>query len=102
MPNNLLKDSINKVLKNLMRKKGDIFAEIASNWKKIAGENIYYQTFPYNIKYYKTHSGKFASLELGLTNKANILELKFMELQIIERINTYLGYIAITKIVFRR
>jgi hypothetical protein len=101
MPNNLLKDSINKVLKNLMSKKGDLFAEIASNWRKISGESIYYQATPRNIKYYKTNQGSFVCLVLEYTEKANILELKFMEIQILERINSYMGYRAITKISFK-
>lgn len=98
---NLLKKSIDQLLKKIYGSKGEVFAEIASNWQVIAGQEISKLAIPVSINYYKDNSGKKIRLVLQSTSKANMFELKFYELQIIERINMYLGYMAIHHIKFQ-
>ncbi len=100
MANHNLKDSISIVLKKIFLKKGEIFAEIIMNWEKILGNEFAESVYPVDIKYYTSNNNKISCLVLKMTEKGNALTLQFSALIIIERINRYLGYNAITKIKF--
>ena len=100
MANHSLKQNIDSVLKRIFIRKGDIFAEIMINWAKIVGDEFSGQIYPYDIKYYTSNNKKVTSLALKITENGNSLTLQFSEIIIIERINNYLGYNAITKLKF--
>ena len=101
MTHKILKDSIDKILKSVYQKKGDIFTEIAINWSKIAGNEFAYQAIPISINYYKTKETKKTCLVLQYEKGANKLELKFSEAIIIERINHYFGFEAVMMLKFK-
>lgn len=98
MPNHHLKDSINKLINKLYSKKGAEFAAISSNWNQIAGDDISKNSIPIDMKYYKTQNGKERMLVLSVSNNSKILELQFSTGIIIERVNNYLGFKAISKV----
>lgn len=100
MANHNLKDSISGLLKKIFLKKGEIFAEIMINWPRIIGSEFDKQIYPVDIKHYTSNNNKICCLSLKITENGNMLTLQFSELIIIERINRYLGYNAITKIKF--
>jgi len=100
MANHTLKQGIDNILRQLYSKKGDIFAELMINWKSVVGVEFYQQITPVDIRYYHTNSEKTASLSLKITKQGNHLELQFSNLIILERINNYLGYNAVSNIKF--
>ncbi len=100
MTNYSLKQTIESVLRKAYAKKGPLFAEIMINWKSIIGAEMSDQIEPYNIKHYIANGEKVASLALKLEKNANILEIQFSKMIILERINNYFGYRAISEIRF--
>jgi hypothetical protein len=101
MANYSIKDCIDEFLKKLHNKKGKEFSEIVINWSKIAGEELSKKCIPVDMKYYKKNSEKCNILVLSLNNKSAIFEIKFSEMIIIERVNNYLGFKAISGINFK-
>ena len=101
MANHSLKNCIEDIIKKLNSTKGEVFAEICAKWLDIAGAEFAKSTLPVDIRYFKTSKGKDISLVLKLDQKADMLQIQFSESIIIERINTYFGYKAITKLKFK-
>ena len=101
MANYSIKDCIDQFLRKLYDKKGKEFSEIAINWGKIAGDEISKKCIPVDMKYYKKNSERYNILVVSLKNKSGIFEMKFSEMVIIERINNYLGFKAISGINFK-
>ncbi|MDX2049593.1 MAG: DUF721 domain-containing protein [Rickettsiaceae bacterium] len=97
-----LDESLKIILKNFFQKKGDIFSEIASSWTNIVGPEYSKIAVPSNIKYYKTSQGKKTELVLYARNNVNLIELKFAENIILERIRDYFGYIAVNSLKIKR
>ncbi len=89
------------VLKKLYSSKGEHFAEIAANWPKLVGKEYASLASPMGIRYYKTNVGKNINLIVESNNASSRIELKFSESILLERINQYFGYKAVTSIQIR-
>ena len=85
----LLSENVKKILK----KDGFVYFEIIKNWKNIVGEKMYKDVIPFKIK--KTNNENILSINV---NKNIMIEIEYSRDQIIEKINSYLGFNAINKI----
>ena len=79
--------------KNILKKDGFVYFEIIKNWKNIVGEKMYKDVIPFKIK--KTNNENILSINV---NKNIMIEIEYSRDQIIEKINSYLGFNAINKI----
>ena len=85
----LLSENVKKILK----KDGFVYFEIIKNWKNIVGEKIFKDVTPSKIK--KINNENILSINV---NKNVMIEIEYSRDQIIEKINSYLGFNAINKI----
>ena len=85
----LLPENVKKILK----KDGFVYFEIIKNWKNIVGEKMFIDTAPLKIK--KVNNENILSINV---NKNIMIEIEYSRDQIIENINSYLGFNAINKI----
>jgi len=79
--------------KKILKKDGFVYFEIIKNWKKIVGEKLFKDTAPLKIK--KINNENILSINV---NKNIMIEIEYSRDQIIEKINSYLGFNAINKI----
>ena len=85
----LLSENVKKILK----KDGFVYFEIIKNWKNIVGEKMFKDVSPVKIK--KINNENILSINV---NKNVMIEIEYSRDQIIEKINSYLGFKAIHKI----
>ena len=85
----LLSENVKKILK----KDGFVYFEIIKNWKNIVGEKMFKDVSPVKIK--KINNENILSINV---NKNVMIEIEYSRDQIIEKINSYLGFNAINKI----
>ena len=79
--------------KKILKKDGFVYFEIIKNWKNIVGEKMFIDTAPLKIK--KINNENILSINV---NKNIMIEIEYSRDQIIEKINSYLGFNAINKI----
>ncbi len=79
--------------KKILKKDGFVYFEIIKNWKNIVGEKLFKDTAPLKIK--KINNENILSINV---NKNIMIEIEYSRDQIIEKINSYLGFNAINKI----
>ena len=79
--------------KKILKKDGFVYFEIIKNWKNIVGEKMFKCTAPFKIK--KINNENILSINV---NKNVMIEIEYSRDQIIEKINSYLGFKAIHKI----
>ena len=79
--------------KKILKKDGFVYFEIIKNWKNIVGEKLFKDTAPLKIK--KINNENILLINV---NKNIMIEIEYSRDQIIEKINSYLGFNAINKI----
>ncbi len=79
--------------KKILKKDGFVYFEIIKNWKNIVGEKMFKNVAPLKIK--KINNENILSINV---NKNIMIEIEYSRDQIIENINSYLGFNAINKI----
>ncbi len=79
--------------KKILKKDGFVYFEIIKNWKNIVGEKMFKCVAPFKIK--KINNENILSINV---NKNVMIEIEYSRDQIIEKINSYLGFKAIHKI----
>jgi len=79
--------------KKILKKNGFIYFEIIKNWRNIVGEKMFKNVAPLKIK--KINNENILSINV---NKNIMIEIEYSRDQIIEKINSYLGFNAINKI----
>jgi hypothetical protein len=79
--------------KKILKKDGFVYFEIIKNWKNIVGEKMFKEVTPIKIK--KINNENILSINV---NKNIMIEIEYSRDQIIEKINSYLGFNAINKI----
>jgi len=79
--------------KKILKKDGFVYFEIIKNWKNIVGEKMFKEVTPIKIK--KINNDNILSINV---NKNIMIEIEYSRDQIIEKINSYLGFNAINKI----
>ena len=79
--------------KKILKKDGFVYFEIIKNWKNIVGEKMFKEVTPIKIK--KINNENILSINV---NRNIMVEIEYSRDQIIEKINSYLGFNAINKI----
>ncbi len=79
--------------KKILKKEGFLHFEIIKNWKNIIGEKMFKDVAPLKIK--KINNENILTINV---NKSVMMEIEYSRDQIIERVNSYLGFNAINKI----
>ena len=79
--------------KKILKKDGFVYFEIIKNWKNIIGEKMFKDVAPLKIK--KINNENILLINV---NKNIMIEIEYSRDQIIEKINSYLGFNAINKI----
>jgi hypothetical protein len=79
--------------KKILKKDGFLHFEIIKNWKNIIGEKMLKDVTPLKIK--KINNENILTINV---NKSVMMEIEYSRDQIVERINSYLGFNAINKI----
>ena len=79
--------------KKILKKDGFVYFEIIKNWKNIVGEKMFKCVAPFKIK--KINNENILSINV---NKNVMIEIEYSRDQIIEKINSYLGFKAIHKL----
>ena len=88
-----LKSLLPENAKKILKKDGFVYFEIIKNWKNIVGEKMFKNVAPLKIK--KINNENILSINV---NKNIMIEIEYSRDQIIEKINSYLGFNAINKI----
>jgi hypothetical protein len=79
--------------KKILKKEGFLHFEIIKNWKNIIGEKMFKDVVPLKIK--KINNENILTINV---NKSVMMEIEYSRDQIVERVNSYLGFNAINKI----
>ena len=79
--------------KKILKKDGFLHFEIIKNWKNIIGEKMLKDVTPLKIK--KINNENILTINVS---KNVMIEIEYSRDQIIERINSYLGFNGINKI----
>ncbi len=83
--------------KQLLGLNGMLEIELLANWSNIVGKTLAQYSLPQKIRFHKNERSD-GSLELVVLSGAFALEIKQREKQILEKINTYFGYSAVSKL----
>lgn len=92
-----LSKMIAPLTKNIFGKKGFVEVDILSNWDKVAGQELADYSFPLKIDF-KRGLKNNGILYLQVPSGAFALEIKHRERFILEKINAYFGYNAVSSI----
>ena len=89
--------SVEKITKPIFGKRGFAEAAIVTDWSHIVGPTLASHTIPEKISFPRT-SRTDGILKLKIDSSAMALELQHLSTQLIEKINTYFGYGAVSRI----
>jgi hypothetical protein len=89
--------TIMPLAKQLLGTKGFLEMDLLAGWKNIVGEDLAQYTLPQKISFRKDQKID-GTLELMVLSGAFAMEVQQREKQIIEKINTFFGYGAISKL----
>jgi hypothetical protein len=78
-------------------KHGMLQHKIVTDWESIVGHHIASVCMPIQTKF-SAHNQNNGTLVIGVKNPGYVLEIQAMQNTIIERVTTYFGYNAISKI----
>lgn len=92
-----LSKTIAPLTKRLFGKKGFVEVDILSNWDKIVGEELADYSFPQKIDF-KREQKNNGILHLQVPSGAFALEIQHRERFILEKVNAYFGYNAVSGI----
>lgn len=90
-----LSKTILPLTKSLFGKKGFVEIDILTNWDKIVGTELAQYSFPQKIDF-KREQKNNGILHLEVPSGAFALEIQHRERYILEKINTYFGYNAVS------
>ena len=89
------KDTLPTNIKKIIKKKGHIFSETLNNWKYIVGDKLFKICYPKSFK----NSSRFGVSTLQImVERGNEVELEYSKKQILEKMNSYFGYIIVEKL----
>lgn len=94
-----LAQTLQPFMKETARQFGLAEFSILSNWKNIVGETLYSYTKPQKLSFKKGMDTN-GVLCVAVSNGAFAVELQYKEKNIVEMINTYLGYCVVASLKF--
>lgn len=89
--------TIRPLAKQLLGKNGFMLIELLSNWEEIAGENLSSYVLPQKISFAKDERSD-GTLFLMVFGGAFAMEVENKKQQILQKVNTFFGYEALSKI----
>ena len=101
-----LRQSTWPVMKKSFEKYGFSATDILINWRAIVGDDLSARAIPHRISWPRSlssatrnHNGiKGGTLIVQAEDGPSAVEIQYLELEIVERINVFYGYSAITRI----
>lgn len=91
-------DIITPFAKKSLNKRGFIEIDMIINWDKIVGKDLAKFSFPQKIDF-KRDQRTNGNLHIQVISGAFALELKHKERFVLEKINTYFGYSAVSQLI---
>ena len=82
-------------IKNILKKNGYNYSEIASKWNNLVGRDIANSSYPKSIQ---INSGSINATLILAVKRGNELLIEYSKKEIIDKINSYFGYRFINKI----
>ena len=91
------KDTLPKIIKKVINKKGHIYSETLSNWKYIVGETLFKVCYPKSFK----NSNRFGvSTLLIMVKRGHEVDLEYSKKEITDNMNSFFGYPVVEKLKF--
>lgn len=87
---------ISKVVKPVLKTRGFYDVDIISEWENIIGPEWAKQTCPHKLSF-SAHSRRSGTLHLLVTPGASVL-IQHIQPMIVDRINTYFGFDAVSRL----
>ncbi len=94
---NTLATSILPLMRRILGKKGMVTADLIALWEQIVGSEMSAYTFPEKVEFLRGERGN-GTLRVKVPGGAFALEVQHREKFIVEKINAYFGYNAISKL----
>ena len=89
------KDTLPTSIKKIIKKKGHIFSETLTNWKYMVGNDLFKICYPKSFR----NSNKVGMNTLSImVKRGQEVEVEYSKKIIIDKINSYFGYIAVQKL----
>lgn len=89
--------TVNPLLRQLLGNNGMLFLELLSSWEQIIGKELSAYCLPQNIVFKKDERTD-GCLSISVLSGAFAMEIQQKQQQIIEKINSFFGYPAISKL----
>ena len=89
--------TVNPLLRQLLGENGMVLLELLNSWNEIVGTNIADYCLPQNISFNKNERTD-GCLHLSVPAGAFAMEIQQNQRQIIEKINSFFGYPAVSKL----
>ena len=91
------KDTLPKNVKRIINKKGHIYSETLSNWKYLAGDELFKCCYPKTFK----SSNKFGlSTLVIMVKRGHEVDIEYSKKDILNKMNAYFGYEVVEKLKF--
>jgi len=84
--------------RNILGKKSPLFGKLVLNWHDIVGSEIAKITVPSDLKFSKSKKISNTAILYISTDSASAVELSYKTIFLMEKLNAFLGYQAITDI----
>ena len=92
-----ISQTIQPLIKKIVGKNGFVETDIITNWSAIIGDSFAQCCFPQRIDFPKNKKNN-GTLHLNVLSGAFALEIKHREKYILDKINTYFGYNAVSSL----
>ena len=89
--------TIRPLVKQLLGKNGAMQIELAANWEEVVGEKLFQYVLPLKISFNKDERTN-GTLHLMVFGGAFAMETENNKLKILQKVNAFFGYEAISKI----
>ena len=91
------KDTLQKNIKKIIKKKGHIISETHNNWKFLVGDELFQICYPKTFK----NSNKFGVSTLHImVKRGHEVDLEYSKKEIIDKMNSFFGYSIVEKLKF--
>ena len=91
------KDTLPKIVKRIINKKGHIYSETLSNWKYLVGDELFKCCYPKTFK----SSNKFGvSTLVIMVKRGHEVDMEYSKKKILDKMNTYFGHSVVEKLKF--
>ena len=91
------KDTLPTKIKKIINKKGHIYSETLDNWRYIVGDELFKVCYP---KSFKNSNRLGASCLNIMVKRGHEVDLEYSKKNILDKLNSYLGYNAVEKLKF--